>query len=237
MEVLLGGIVLFGMCVLSMGVLLKMVSQKYPPVKIEVWDRGFSQDIQYRLWGYTIVKDNLFKLLMNEFEICGDIRLLEFRAVKGMLGSFGRKYYAIRRYDFLFGLKQIDLADGMKITDAHPQLHAETADGKSVKVEITKEGMLFPFKMFTANEGLQEIEVTNVKGIAARLADAIKTTKAYIEATNPLITMLMYSVPLVLIVLSIGLVLYLILTGVSDNVLEIAKLNNQTASMMAGCMP
>ena len=261
MEVLLGILIMGGVSVISIGLLYKAISQRYPPVKIAVYDRGLLQEITYRLWGYTIVKNSLFRLLLNEPEMCGDIRELEYDIRTGIIGK-ERVYRAYRRYDYLFVLKQIkkvavvqkvpvkvskQFPEGMKeveemqeqlITypvDKNPPILQGllTDDGKQLKATISKDGLLFPFRMHMANDGLQEQEVSKGKGICVRFIDSQKSTKAYLQASNPLMTVIYTTLPVLLIVVALGVTLYLILQGVSENIVEISKLQAETVARLA----
>lgn len=252
MDFLIEVLILLGMCGAGIFALFHMVSQKYPIVVIDVWDRGLRQTIAYRLWGFTIVKDNLFKLLMNEFEICGDINELEFDMVKGRLG-LERRYKAVRRFDYLFGFTKIKRntvgitkknPDGkeeityevMDLLKLPPILRAYAEeDGKkmNVNVVISKEGMLFPFKGEYANEGLQEIEVTNGKGIGARIMNTVKANREYLAQTNPLINMLLTVAPVAIIVTIILVGLFLILTNISDDVVKIVEMQQHIVDQLA----
>lgn len=252
-DMLIGIGIMLGMCIMGIAALFNMVSQKYPVVVIDVYDRGLKQTIKYRLWGFTIVKDNLFKLLLNEYEVCGDINELEYDIIKGRVGALERRYRAVRRYDYLFAIKQI-LHNRVGITKKNPEgidevtyedmplsklppIMSATAesDGKSLgmKVIISKEGLLFPFRVNYANEGLQEIEVTNGKGIGARIMNTVKANREYLAQANPLINMLLTVAPVAIIVTIILVGLFLILSNISDDVVKIVEAQRDIAGQLA----
>jgi hypothetical protein len=271
MDIATGTIIILLVSGVSVLLLYKFISQRYPPVKIRVYDRGLAQLITYRLWGYTIVKNQLFKLLLNEPEMTGDIRELEYDVEAGITGK-ERIYRGYRHHDYLFGLYQIKKTivpmkvrvqvpvskkypDGIKEEmqeqeqeqmvalplDKNPPMlqGVVTEDGKYIKATLAKDGLIFPFRMVMANDGLlrandlSEQEVSKGKGICVRFIDSQKSTKAYLQASNPLMTVIYTTLPVLLIVVALGVTLYLIMQGVSDNILEISKLQAETIQKLA----
>jgi len=234
-------ILLGGIGAVSVFVLFKTLDDKFPPATFDVYDRGVKQRMKYRLWGETIVADNLFRLLNNDFSILGDVKQMEFDMVDtpgffGIGAGLKRVYRAYRRHDYLFGVKKVNFIDQTdqdgktetyEIAKMQPQIVVMSADGKTndkVKVELDKSGILVPLQIIRMNEALSEFEVSNGKSIASRFIDNQKSNKLYLEATNPIVNNLLYSLPLIAIVLANGVVLYLISNTVLSRMTEVAAL-------------
>jgi hypothetical protein len=220
--------------------LFKTLDDKFPPVKFDVYDRGVKMHRTFRLWGDTIVANSIFRLLLNDFTIMGDLKAMEFDMVdsQGFLGFGGglsRRYRAYRRHDYLFAIKKVTLVSqqnpkGVEVIETekiHPQIVVESFDGKvnnKVKVRINADGILVPLQILRLNESLSEFEVSNGKAIASRFIDNQKSNKLYLEATNPVVNNLLYSLPLIAIVLANGVVLYLVSNTVLGKLVEVSAL-------------
>jgi len=230
-----------GICGVAVVALLKTLDDKFPKITFDVYDRGVKQRKTYRLWGETVVEDNIFRLLSNDFTILGDSKQMEFDMVDspgffGFGGGLSRVYRAYRRHDYLFGVKKAEFVqvagqDGqthvIETAKLPPQIIVESADGKTtdkIKVHISPEGILVPLQILRVNETLTEFEVTNGKSIASRFIDNQKSNKLYLEATNPIVNNLLYSLPLIAIVLANGVVLYLVSSTVLTKMVEVAAL-------------
>jgi len=230
-----------GICGVAVLALFKTVDDRFPKVTYDVYDRGVKQRKTFRLWGETIVENNIFRLLVNDFTILGDSKQMEFDMVDspgffGLGGGLTRLYKAYRRHDYLFGIKKADYIavegqDGkqqvIELTKLPPKIIVESADGKTtdkVKVRLDKDGILIPLQIIRVNESLSEFEVTNGKAIASRFIDNQKSNKLYLEATNPVVNNLLYSLPLIAIVLANGVVLYLVSSTVLSKLVEVAAL-------------
>ena len=252
-QIGIGILVLVLICGAAVFALWQSINQKYPTVTYDVYDRGVKQRRVYRLWGDTVVENNIFKLLVNDFTIMGDHKQMEFDMVDsvgffGFGGGLKRVYRAYRRYDYLFAVKKTNFIE-LPATDAkgnpvlnpegkqqtityettkiQPQIVVESFDGKAldkIKVRLSPLGILVPLEIHKVNEALQEFEVTNGKAIASRFIDNQKSNKLYLEATNPLVNTLLYSLPLIAITLVNGVVLYLISTTVLSKMVEITSL-------------
>lgn len=238
-----GILVLVGICGTAILALLKTVDDKYPKVTFDVYDRGVKQRLTYRLWGDTIVVNNIFRILMNDFTLLGDIKQMEFDMTDspgffGLGGGLKRCYRAYRRHDYLFAIKKDKFfinqtASGpqqMEYTNAKPQVIVQSADGKvtgKIKVQLDQNGILVPLQINKANETLSEFEISNGKAIASRFVDSQKSNALYLSATNPLVNTLLYSVPLIAIVLANGVVLYLVSQTVLAKLVEVAALLSQ----------
>jgi hypothetical protein len=225
--------------------MLKMVDSRFPSLTINVFDRGLLQKMKFRKWGYTIVKDEIFKLLLNEPEICGDSRELEFDVEKGLSG-LNRVYRAYRRHDYLFALKQVqhvkatkkgedgkDTIVDLPLTSVPPVLEAVTENGKTIKATISKDGWLLPFRIAQSNDALQEVEVTNGKSICVRFIDSQKSTQAYLNNANPFVSVLLTMLPMIIIVIAVGVMLYLVFGTTADNMTQIALTQSETTRMLA----
>lgn len=220
--------------------LFKTLDDKYPPVKFDVYDRGVKQRRRYRLWGDTIVADNIFRLLVNDITILGDIKAMEFDMVDspgffGIGGGLTRLYRAYRRHDYLFSIKKVthitqQTPKGVEVYETEkcsPRIVVESYDGKTsgtIKLKLDKEGILVPLQIVRVNESLSEFEISNGKAIASRFIDNQKSNKLYLEATNPVVNNLLYSLPLIAIVLANGVVLYLVSNTVLTKLVEVTAL-------------
>jgi hypothetical protein len=227
-DILLGLVVIGGIVIGGIVVLFRMVDQRFPPIFINVWDRGlFIPNVKYRLAGDTIVTDNAFRLLLNDFTICGDKNDLEFdRTTKNT-----RVYKAYLMHDYLFGMKHekegiTKDADGSdKVVLMQNQVPYIECD-KGLKVSYNKDGLLVPYKRVFAPQYMTEQQVNSGKAICVRFIESQKQNKNYNEATNPFINTLLYSLPLLLVVIGIGVMLYLILNGVSSDMVQLAGISN-----------
>ena len=241
MDVLLSLGIIGGMTFFSILALFQVVNQRYPPKAIDVYDRGVKQRITYRTAGTTIVENNLFKLLLNDFNICGDIRMLEYDIVPGKIlgilpGGLTRVYRAYRRHDYLFALQhRRNKKEVEELTKQPPVIEIDnTAGTGKVKAQFSRDGFLIPMSIKYANETLQEKEVANGKAICARYIESNKAINQFTDASNPIITTLLMALPLLLVVIANGVVIYLLISGVSDNVLHIAELQKQTVDALTG---
>jgi hypothetical protein len=227
-------------------VIYKMADNKYPIVLVDVYDRGIKQRIKYRLLGKAVIKDNLFQILMNNFEICGNLNELEFDASPGGMGRWTRVYRAYRRHDYLFGLhhqKEATLKDpeGNEIevlkTKTPPIIMFDEENASlidniiKVKARFSSDGLLVPYYVNKVNEGMDEKEVTNGKAICQRFVEMHKSTREYTDASNPVIATLLYSLPLFMIVIAIGVVLYLTVGEVNSMIIRVAE----TISKIPAC--
>lgn len=237
MDTILGMGVILGMVGACFVALFKMVDSQYPPVQIDVYDRGVKQRMIYRLKGTAIVDKNEFKLLMNVFSYCGDITKLEFDIAQARLFNIipwglTRIYRAYRRHDYLFGLyipKQAEGVDksGKKTeymkTNTPPILNVKCDNpNRQVTVEFNKEGILFPIDIEYTNDKLKEQEVINGKQICSGFMQTQLMRKQFLDNSNPFITTLLAALPLLLIIILNGVVLYLILNGITDNITHIS---------------
>jgi len=246
LSIATGILLLGGIGVVSAIVLFKTLDDKFPPVTFDVYDRGMKMRKTYRTWGDTIVSNNIFRLLQNDFTILGDLKQMEFDSIDspgffGFGGGMKRVYRAYRRYDYLFGIKQAGFvtqtdANGnsksYQLSKIHPEIVVESYDGKTtdkVKVHLDKNGVLVPLEMIKINEALTEFEVSNGKAIASRFIDNQKSNKLYLEATNPVVNNLLYSLPLIAIVLANGVVLYLVSNTVLSKLVEVSALLSKFA--------
>jgi hypothetical protein len=239
-TIAVGILILGGICGVAVLALFKTLDDKYPQVKFSVYDRGVRQNMTYRLWGDTIVANNIFRLLVNDFTILGDLKSMEFDMVDspgffGLGGGLSRNYRAYRRHDYLFAIKKVNTVKQGDVTyeteKVAPQIIVESFDGtvnNKIKVHINEAGILVPLQIMRVNESLQEFEVTNGKAIASRFIDNQKSNKLYLEATNPLVNNLLYSLPLIAIVLANGVVLYLVSNTVLSKLVEISALLMET---------
>ena len=241
-------IISIGFAILSLGglgvvgaiALFRTVNDKYPAVTFDVYDRGVKQRKTFRCWGDTIVENNIFKLLVNDFTILGDIKMMEFDmtdnpGIFGFGGGLKRIYRAYRRSDYLFAIKKdetttVDTPQGRQViemTRVPPKIVVQSYDGKvndKIKVTINKEGILVPLEILKVNEHLSEFEITNGKAIASRFVDNQKSNAVYLTASNPLVNNLLYSLPLILIVLANGIVLYLVASTVLEKLVQVTAL-------------
>lgn len=242
-EIGMGILLLGAICGVGVLAVFKTLDDKYPKVRFDVYDRGVKQRMTYRLWGDTIVANNIFRLLVNDFSILGDIKSMEFDMVDapgffGLGGGLGRVYRAYRRHDYLFAIrKATHITDTgqpgsptIELEKIHPQVVVESYDGKvnnKIKVRLDEKGILVPIQVVRMNEALMEAEVANGKAIASRFIDNQKSNKLYLEATNPVVNNLLYSLPLILIVLANGVVLYLVSNTVLSKLVEVTALLKQ----------
>jgi hypothetical protein len=230
-----------GIGVVAALALFKTLDDKFPPISVDVYDRGVKQSKVFRLWGETIVENNIFRLLVNDFSILGDSKQMEFDMTDspgffGLGGGLKRRYRAYRRSDYLFGIKKYETVtienqegkrETIELTKLPPRIIVESADGTvtdKIKVSISKDGILVPLQIIKVNEMLTEFEVTNGKSIASRFIDNQKSNKLYLEATNPIVNTLLYSLPLIAIVLANGVVLYLISNTILTKLVEVTAL-------------
>ena len=209
-------------------VLFKMVDNKYPPVQIRCHDRGLVEDRKFRQMGSSIVKDNIFKLLMNEFDLVGDIRSLEF--FRGRNGN--RVYYAYWRHDYLFGFTQDKFIENDNQTVEISSIKPVIVCDKKIKVEFGN-SILIPFQLKTINESLTEKEISNGKAICSRFIENEKSNKNYLEASNPFITTFIAALPLLLIILALGITMYLVLTAQTDNLVKLYQSNEKLYDILA----
>lgn len=226
-----------------------VVDSRYPKENITVWDGKVRRQQTYRLNGSAIVSDNPFKILMNEFELKGDISLLSYDLVPA--GNTVKKVYrAVLRHDYLFAMHQIERVKGARriktetgeeqqpvdlpLSQVPPILHAETADGKTVKITLSKT-LLFPFSMETAPSGLREEEVFKAKAICQRFVNNQKRTREYLNNTNPFMNTLLASLPLLFIIIANGLVLFLVLNAEMEAMVTAARLINEAVLAAAQC--
>lgn len=235
-----GILILVGICGTAVLALFKTLDDKYPKVTFDVYDRGVKQCMVYRLWGETVVANNIFRLLANDFSILGDVKAMEFDMVDkpgffGFGSGLTRIYRAYRRHDYLFAVKKVthitqQTPQGQQVIELEktpPQIVVQSFDGKvtnKIKVELDKNGILVPLQILKVNEALTEFEITNGKAIASRFIDNQKSNKIYLEATNPIVNNLLYSIPLIAIVLANGVVLYLVSNTVLTKLVEVSAL-------------
>lgn len=230
----LGGIFLAGLYVFRM-----MCDKKFPPVRIDVTDGGVRKIITYRSLGMVILEDNIFDLLMGRYTICGDMRQLKSDLVPSVFLMFVTGYYplyrAYRRHNYLCALVNED--NTHTIMKGNPTI---VYDGKA-KFKVSEHGVLVPFTLELTNEKLTEKEVSNGKAICMRYIEMLRSDKSFEQSSNPLITTLIYSIPLFLIVIAIGIVIYLSFTSVSGTQLQMitqmtemtVKYQNMTDALIA----
>lgn len=234
-DILLGLIVIAGITAGGIAVLFKMVDQRFPPVFINVHDRGILlQKQKYRLAGTTIVKDNLFRLLINDLVFCGDLNELEY----DRLTSGARVYRAYLMNNWLFGVKHVEGVgnkDG-SITytrDMPTVFQMYNDDGKPVgKVTINKAGLLVPYKRIYAPQYLAEDVVTNNKAICSRFIEVRKQEKNYNDTTNPFVNTLVASLPMLLILVGLGVMLYLVVNSQMSNMVALAGQNAHITELL-----
>lgn len=214
---MLYGFALVGILVVGgVWALFYSLNQRYPPVKVMVWNRGVRQGITYRQVGTSLVKDNLVKVLMNEYEYVGDLRYLEYDLAKssslfGLRQSVGKVYRAYMRADYLFGLKG-KKENELEIQKSRPLLIGD----KGLKVSISPEGILVPFTMQLTNNELVEEEIHTGKEIAQRFVLNKKSTQAFINAQNPVMAIIISAIPMLIMVGLSAIVIYLGFSGLGD---------------------
>lgn len=242
MDILTVLTIIFFFMVAGLIALVQMINSRYPPVNISVSNSKIRDVYSYRLLGHTIVTNNIFMLLMNNFEVCGDIRELEYDLVPSrfliLTTGYYKLYRAYLRYGYLTGLKHEGI-NTPEILKDQPIVWTT----KNAKMSISNKGLLMPFKLQLTNETLKEKEVTNGKAICARFIESQRANRQFNDTTNPLFTTLIYSIPLFLVVVGLGIVIYLGMSSASDSALltvkaasdmtaHIDSLTNQSASLL-----
>jgi hypothetical protein len=185
-------------------------------VNVNVKSRGVRQTVAYRLVGTSIVKNNLVKILMNEYEYCGDIRYLEYDLLKSTSFFIMQKvipvYNAYLRADYLFALKS-KKENELEIQQSRPIFICEN---KSMKVGISRDGILLPVTTRFTNHELVEEEIHTGKEIAMRFVLNKKSTQAFINAQNPVMAVIISAIPMLIMVGLSAIVIYLGYSGAAD---------------------
>ena len=225
MDIIIVLTILFAFLVAGLIALITMINQRFPQIAISVKNSRIRQIYTYRLLGTTIVADNIFMLLMNNFEICGDIRELDYDLVPNKLFIFTTGYYklfnAYLRFGYLVGISQPNI-NVNELQENKPIVWTT----KDATMSITKKGILVPFTLQLKNEELKEKEITNGKAICARFIESQRANRQFNDTTNPLFTTLIYSIPLFLTVVGLGIVIYLGLSSAGDSSLKVVDSAN-----------
>lgn len=210
-----------------------VVNNKYPSVQFEIVYKGVKQTVNYRLFGNTIVEDNIIGLLLNQYKVCGDIAEMESFLVPVRFGlltiGMKRVYIAVMRYGYLFALVEKD-KQVAEVLEKKPVFKLD----KNKTFSVSNNGVIVPYSFEYTNAKLTEKEVTNGKAICSRFVENQRANKQFNEATNPFISMLVYSLPLFMIVIAVGVVLYLAITSstevmqkvVDSNAVSVQKLSD-----------
>lgn len=233
MDTIIGVIVLFGIMLLVVWFIYRSIDQKYPKVKIQARFRGTRKIQTYRLRGTSIILNNLQAILMNNFVYCGDIRYLNYE-----LQPNGQRIYdAIIRYDYLVGLDYKDKST-KELLDTRPTIVLPRKSILSPKGTTIKfnDFIFNPLTIEYTNEKMTEKTITSGKDVATRFIEADRVTSEFIKSSNPVMAVLITSIPLLIIGALFLLAIYVTISGVSDMIpklMEISSAQTSTAAMLA----
>lgn len=235
MDMITSIIVLAAVFLAGVVLIRYMVDKRYPKIAIDITNAGVRGIGVYRLLGTTIVEDNVLYLFMNQFVICGDVSELEYDLVANRFMMFTTGYHRVyrgyKRFGYIFALlnKDRNLPDVIKQPNKIV-IDKNAIDGKKVQFGFTKNGFITPFKYELTNEKLSEKEILNGKAICSRFVEAQRSNNQFNESTNPLITTLIYSIPLFIVLFGLGITIYLSFTGANDSsLLVVNSVNTLTA--------
>lgn len=201
--------------------LIKFVDGQYPAITILVFDHGLIKFVKFRLLGKTILKDDVFRLLANNFDelIVGNLDLLSYRH-----DTKGKKIYMASFRQFLFNVNG-------EITNEKVIFQLES--GK--KVSLTKEGFLLPFEIKHVKDSTSLDEtVLRGKQVALKIIQAMREARKDIEKQNPFWTAVIAYLPLMMIVIGIGVIAYFTITAAMNTAVQNAEVGQKIINACIG---
>lgn len=228
MDVLIGTGIVIALALFGCVAIMKTMESKFPTVQIDVRFRGTRKRTKFRTMGDAIVKDNIVKILLGEYEFMGSLSSLDY-----YLAPDGKRIYdAYSRYDYLVGIKPHDKTD-IQLEEKRPLLCiVEDENGKQIAKMKNGEFMLMPLKLGLVNETLSEKEVKNGKDIASGFIKAQKSAEQFINANNPVMAIIIAALPLVIFAAVLAMVVYVAYMGLGDASVKIAA----SAAQMGQCV-
>lgn len=194
--------------------ILWMFNGRYPALKFLVLYGNTMRFQQFRQMGTMVVRDNLVNIILNKFEYMGELSAFGFFLMPSGRG-LSKVYMAEYTSDYLF-----------KVDKVNSKERVFTLDKKSISVGDKSKGILFPVQ-YSGMGSLDFNDIRNGKAIVERFKLAYQANKDYLAGNSPLMTMVYAAIPLLLVVLSVGVVLYLSLTAVNDTSLKMLDVSSQ----------
>jgi hypothetical protein len=100
-----------------------------------------------------------------------------------------------------------------------------TKGGKRIYYAYMRNAVLVPCRI--TETAIDVSEINRAREIAYRYVNVMKQTREQTAKNEPLIMAILTTLPLLLILAGFGFLIYILMTGVSDNILTIAELNKE----------
>lgn len=204
--------------------LMRVFDGKYPKIYVMVTYKGSRGLRTYRSLGDIIVEDNIVDILTQSYRVMGMKSPIDWYVSDVSIFNRGvRVYDAELISDFLFKRD--------KMVQVERTITLETDKGTKT-LKIGKEGFLFPLK-YSEPKKVDADDIRKGKVIVERFVNSMIANNRILDGNNPLLTIIYTSLPILLIVLAVGVMLYLTTTGMADTNLKILEKLNEMRGFLA----
>lgn len=238
MDLILGLTLMVGALIFGAIILIKNINDRYPILVFDIRDRGLLiSNIKYREFGKIIVKDDLIGILLGTYRICG-MNKEYYEYIRTPNG--GKIYQAVLRHDFLCAIDYKDPEKQPQYKQLKILIDKNLAD-KIVGQKLTLLGnptleindyMLNPIKMEFANENISERSIGVPRDIATRFVEHIKSSQSFTNASNPIMAVLISSLPLGIVVLLTCILVYVLMMGFNSSAVEMLKTSQEIITLL-----
>lgn len=201
----------------------KIFDGRYQKVTFLVFYGNTLRKMIFRTMGTMVVRDNMFDILLNKPQYMGEIGVQTFVLMPGP-GGLQKVYLANYTNDYLF---KVDKKESF-----NKVVEIET---KKIRIGDEAGGILFPIT-YSAPAKLEENDIRTGKAIVERFKMNAQANREFLNGNNPIMAIIYSSLPTMLIVISLGVLMYLSITAMHETTLKLiekadviaANLNNLT---------
>lgn len=193
---------------------LRFFEGRYPTALFLVLYGSTIRFQKFRTMGTMVVRDNLINIILNKFEYMGEIGV-QTMFLMPKANGFQKVYIAEYTNDYLYKVDKTDKGIKTIEVDVPNLFNPKEKTRKTVKFGDDTNGILYPLKFNNPAE-LNEVDIRTGKAIVERFKMNAQTNKDFLNGNNPVMTMIYTAIPLLLVVISLGIIMYLSILSMQE---------------------